>query len=472
MDQEYEVKSVDLFQNPKDLGGDLYYASRRAKMLAWALDELAAYKFSTTADNEWLWDLSRIFLGVIGRDLQAASDLAEQMQEDASHGQTARSAITVKQVALIHVAKRQLGLDDDSYRAILQACGRVDSAADLDAAGFHAVMAYFTACGFRSTWTQRTFGKRHAMASPQQVDMIHKLWLEWSGSDDASALNKWIERSYHVSALRFLDAATSFRSKARIDRFRPIFPVLCVSEGGGCNSVAVEAVSKYQGRPFWVPLRGWLTFKTEPALCGSKCAQAIVSIPAVIYVCDVEAMTTGKSAGPVGWAAVRPTRTGKMAYPLGFRANPPRVVNSVFRRYHHQVEAMKTGKSQCRSGVPHCGLLNGESGDMDNSFDKPLPGILGDIESVAGRDIAEKICAASGGRLLNFPAVHKLTANSRLSKIVGYEAALRICTALIPSIGSRIEIPLWDGAFVKKRRTLVRQLILEGKSVADVASQA
>jgi hypothetical protein len=115
--------------------------------------------------------------------------------------------ITKKQIALLHVAKRDLGMADDDYRAILARFGRVESAADLDAKGFYAVMKYFTALGFRSTWTKRTFGYRPTMATPPQIDLIRSLWRKFSGSEDAEdiELNKWLDRYQKVSSLRFVD---------------------------------------------------------------------------------------------------------------------------------------------------------------------------------------------------------------------------------------------------------------------------
>ncbi|MFB2553220.1 phage protein GemA/Gp16 family protein [Ensifer soli] len=92
---------------------------------------------------------------------------------------TNSSFITNKQIALLHVAKKQLGLDDDTYRAILARYGRCESAADLTQPGFTAVVKYFTAMGFRSTWTQRTYGYRPTMATPAQVDLIRSLWRKY-----------------------------------------------------------------------------------------------------------------------------------------------------------------------------------------------------------------------------------------------------------------------------------------------------
>lgn len=115
--------------------------------------------------------------------------------------------ITGKQIGLIHVAKRDLGLDDDSYRDILNRFGHVTSAADLDAKGFYAVMKYLTALGFRSNWTLRTYGYRPTMATPPQLDLIRSLWRRYIGADDDGdvELNKWLDRFQKVSSLRFVD---------------------------------------------------------------------------------------------------------------------------------------------------------------------------------------------------------------------------------------------------------------------------
>ena len=115
-----------------------------------------------------------------------------------------------KKIALLHLASKQLGFDDETYHAVLFRYGRAAlTASDLDQEGFEGVMAYFTACGFRSDWTKRTFGNRPGMASPRQIDAIRAMWREWSGSADDAALNKWIERSFHVTALRFLTSETA-----------------------------------------------------------------------------------------------------------------------------------------------------------------------------------------------------------------------------------------------------------------------
>ena len=112
-----------------------------------------------------------------------------------------------KQLSLIHVAKAQLHLEDEDYRAILKRFGGVESSTKLEQPGFLRVMDAFTRLGFRSDFTKRNFGERVGMASAKQVAMIRKLWMEYtSGEGTDKTLGKWLERQWKVSALRFLPA--------------------------------------------------------------------------------------------------------------------------------------------------------------------------------------------------------------------------------------------------------------------------
>jgi len=55
-----------------------------------------------------------------------------------------------RHMALLHIAKKQLGLDDETYRDVLSVQAGVESAKDLDIAGFARVMGRFEELGFRS----------------------------------------------------------------------------------------------------------------------------------------------------------------------------------------------------------------------------------------------------------------------------------------------------------------------------------
>jgi|ERR1700722_17988933 len=130
--------------------------------------------------------------------------------------------INDSKVRLIHVARRQLGLSEDDYRAVLSRVAGVASSKNLTDDGFRLVMEAFGRLGFVSTSARResrrrgnsdaagqsaapTFGIRPGMASPRQVEMIRGLWREFSGSQASDAtLGRWLERTFHVSSIRFL----------------------------------------------------------------------------------------------------------------------------------------------------------------------------------------------------------------------------------------------------------------------------
>ena len=52
------------------------------------------------------------------------------------------------QLAQIHIAKKYLGLNDDTYRAMLFTLARVRSSSELDHAGRAKVLAHLKACGW------------------------------------------------------------------------------------------------------------------------------------------------------------------------------------------------------------------------------------------------------------------------------------------------------------------------------------
>lgn len=58
-------------------------------------------------------------------------------------------------LAKIHIAKKELGMDDDTYRAMLQNVAGVRSAKELNAAGAAKVLAHLKRCG----WKPKTAAK-------------------------------------------------------------------------------------------------------------------------------------------------------------------------------------------------------------------------------------------------------------------------------------------------------------------------
>lgn len=59
------------------------------------------------------------------------------------------------ELAKIHLAKKQLGLDDETYRAMLWTVARAHSAADLDLAGRRAVLEHLKGRGFKGKANHR-----------------------------------------------------------------------------------------------------------------------------------------------------------------------------------------------------------------------------------------------------------------------------------------------------------------------------
>ncbi len=117
-----------------------------------------------------------------------------------------------KQLALVHIAKKELGLDDEAYRAILLAHGGVDSAKDLNQDGFEAVMEHFEASGFKAKnahkpqWKPPRMGP--GMASDAQVRKIIALWYTLTGyyqeGREMKALSAFLGKTCGVSRLEWL----------------------------------------------------------------------------------------------------------------------------------------------------------------------------------------------------------------------------------------------------------------------------
>ena len=100
---------------------------------------------------------------------------------------TGRTLAQMRQADLqkIHIAKKQLGLSEDDYRAAvsLVSKGKTDSAGELDAQGRAALLAHFKRAGFKP---RKPATKSHQPAKPDlpigddrdQVKKIRSLWIE------------------------------------------------------------------------------------------------------------------------------------------------------------------------------------------------------------------------------------------------------------------------------------------------------
>ena len=116
--------------------------------------------------------------------------------------------ISKNQLKLFWVAVRKLGLTDDMVRSALVQIAGVSSSKELDVSGFEAMMGFFEYCGFKPLTSRGpNYGDRPNMASFAQIELIRDLWHEYThGQAGEDELNKWLERCWRVSSLRFLRA--------------------------------------------------------------------------------------------------------------------------------------------------------------------------------------------------------------------------------------------------------------------------
>lgn len=110
--------------------------------------------------------------------------------------------MTHKQLAMIQAAKRQLALTEQEYRELLWRVGQVTSARDLSAAGFTSMILVLETLGFQRSSPPTPI--RRGMATPAQLALVEQLWHQWVEGDSPEALRHWLERSFKISALRFM----------------------------------------------------------------------------------------------------------------------------------------------------------------------------------------------------------------------------------------------------------------------------
>ncbi len=78
------------------------------------------------------------------------------------------------QLSKIHIAKKDLGLDDETYRALLARVAGVRSAKDLNPRQFGAVLAEFGRLGWESASTKK-HGRKAPAAAPDRAKLVGKI---------------------------------------------------------------------------------------------------------------------------------------------------------------------------------------------------------------------------------------------------------------------------------------------------------
>lgn len=110
------------------------------------------------------------------------------------------------ELAKIHIAKQQLGLDDDTYRVMLWTIARVSSSRDLDSFGRKRLLDHLRSRGFvgKSKPGTRFPGRPHNVAQSPQLRKVEALLADarrpWSYADAMCV------RMFRVDRVAFCDA--------------------------------------------------------------------------------------------------------------------------------------------------------------------------------------------------------------------------------------------------------------------------
>lgn len=115
------------------------------------------------------------------------------------------------ELAQIHIARQQLGLDEETYRNMLFTVARVRSAKDLDHAGRSRVLDHLKQRGWNNKPARKAKSSQ-ALADDPQSKMIRGLWLELYDlgavkNPAESSLNSFIKRHTNIDRLEWLSSS-------------------------------------------------------------------------------------------------------------------------------------------------------------------------------------------------------------------------------------------------------------------------
>ncbi|WP_297572651.1 gp16 family protein [uncultured Deefgea sp.] len=112
-------------------------------------------------------------------------------------------------LAKIHIAKKQLAMDDETYRAMLTSVAGVESSKNLTVPLAMKVLAHLERCGFKAK--PPTKAKTRVLADDAQSKMIRGLWIELADMEivrnsSEAALAGFVKRMTKVDALQWLSS--------------------------------------------------------------------------------------------------------------------------------------------------------------------------------------------------------------------------------------------------------------------------
>jgi len=118
------------------------------------------------------------------------------------------------ELAKIHIAKKALALDDDTYRDILKNVCKVDSASKLDSQGRFQLLKHFESLGWKKTRPKygrkpRVNGDKTALMGKLEA-LLADSRLPWSYADSMA------KRMFKVDKVAWLDAKQLHKSVAAL----------------------------------------------------------------------------------------------------------------------------------------------------------------------------------------------------------------------------------------------------------------
>lgn len=126
-----------------------------------------------------------------------------------------------RQLAKIHIAKNQLGMDDDTYREMLHNVAKVKSSAKLNADGLRAVLEHLAQCGFKAAgkkYPGRPKNMDRATSRSAQLKKIEAYLAEakrpWSYADTLAKRICKVERIAWVKDKDLYKIITALRKDA------------------------------------------------------------------------------------------------------------------------------------------------------------------------------------------------------------------------------------------------------------------
>lgn len=116
--------------------------------------------------------------------------------------------IARREIQLIHIARQQTDMDEDTYRAMLHDRFGVSSSKDMDWRQRKQLLDHFKMLGFKVT-PSKTRPQSRALADDAQSKKIRELWLTLHTNGkvrnpDESALAAFVKRQTKVDALQWL----------------------------------------------------------------------------------------------------------------------------------------------------------------------------------------------------------------------------------------------------------------------------